>query len=407
MGKFIYYYGTMNSSKTANLIMTAYNYTSQGRNILCLKPIEDSRWSEEIEKGSKENKGVIKSRALNSSLDCYLITKDENLFEFFKNQNSVCQKKYSKGISAILIDEAQFLKSVQVRQLADIVSKYDVSIVCYGLKNTYIEGKLFEGSEALVYYAHTINEVKTVCKYCDNKATHNLRVVNGIATYSGNDLAIGDVVGEEEFYAQVCYNHFRKPPAPIKVPEINSKISFVPKLEYILKYNNEDGYYSKLKDIEGLKKDDFYFYNDSADLERVRYIYVGNLMFDIRSFCNRKDLPITVFVNAIIKILYDIFEGNDSQALNILKEAQGKPKDIQFFNSYEEYIAAKEKKSGSSLRRFYRLPDGNYFYNDLHTNEYASFVHSLFMKLSDICNVSVGVLYEEEKEDGTQISEEN
>lgn len=407
MGKFIYYYGTMSSSKTANLIMTAYNYTSQGRKILCLKPIEDSRWNDNNSENSNEEKGYIISRALNERLECFLISKEDNLYEFFKIHNTVCQKTYSEGISAVLIDEAQFLKAEQIRQLADIVSKYSVSVLCYGLKNTYIEGKLFEGAEALLYYAHSFYEIKTVCKYCNNKATHNLRVVNGIATYEGSDLAIGDVVGENEFYAQVCYNHFRKPPAPIKVSEVKNKVNFVPKLDYILKYKNEDGNYYKFKEIEGLKKDEFYFFNKSAELEKVKYFYVGNIMFDVRSFSKRKDLPISVFVKGIIKVLYDIFEGNDLEAFNILREAQGRFKDIQFFNNYEEYITVREKMSGSSLRRFDRLPDGNYYYNDLHTHQYASFIHSVFMKLSDICNMPVGVLYEEEEENGVQISEEN
>ena len=82
MSKLIYYYGTMNSSKTANLIMTAYNYTSQGRKILCLKPIEDSRWEDG---NKKDKKGYIKSRALNESLECFLVSKEDNLLTFFKD----------------------------------------------------------------------------------------------------------------------------------------------------------------------------------------------------------------------------------------------------------------------------------------------------------------------------------
>ena len=384
--------------------MTAYNYTSQGRKILCLKPIEDSRWDEN---NKKEEKGYIKSRALNESLECYLVTKEDNLFEFFKIHNTICQKTYSEGISVVLIDESQFLKAEQIRQLADIVARFEVSVLCYGLKNTYIEGKLFEGSQALLYYAHSMYEIKTVCKYCNNKASHNLRVVNGVATYDGSDLEIGDVVGEDEFYAQVCYNHFRKPPAPIKVPEVKSKINFAPKLDYILKFNNNEGHYYKFKEIDGLVKDEFYFDHKSAELDKVKYVYIGNIMFDVCAYSNRKDLPIRVFVRALIKLLYDIFEGNKSEAFRILKEAQGRLKDIQFFNNYDEYMLVRDKMSGSSLKRFECLPDGNYFYNDLHTHQYASFVNSVFMNLSATCNLPVGVLYEEEKEDGLQISEES
>lgn len=404
MSKLIYYYGTMNSSKTANLIMTAYNYTSQGRKILCLKPIEDSRWEDG---NKKDKKGYIKSRALNESLECFLVSKEDNLLTFFKEQNTACQKAYSEGISAVLIDEAQFLKAEQIKQLADIVLKYGVQVICYGLKNTYIDGKLFEGAEALFYYAQTIIEIKTVCKYCKNKATHNLRVVNGVATYDGSDLAIGDVEGEDEFYAQVCYNHFRKPPAPILVLDSKNKINFNPKLDYILKYNNEEGYYTKFKELDGLKKEEFYFDHETAELEKVKYLFIGNIMFDLYAFSKRKDLPITVFVRALIKVLYDIFEGNKSEAFKLLRDAQGDLKDIQFFDNFEEYMAVREKMSGSSLRRFEQLPDGNYFYNDLHTKQYASFVHTLLVNLAIVCDIPVGVLYQEDIEDGNQISEEN
>lgn len=89
----------------------------------------------------------------------------------------------------------------------------DIPVICFGLKNSYVQGKLFEGSQALLYFADRIDEIKTVCQYCEKKATMNLRVVNGKAVYDGETIVVGDVGSkEDEFYVQVCREHYFNPP---------------------------------------------------------------------------------------------------------------------------------------------------------------------------------------------------
>lgn len=406
MAKLYFNYGTMNSSKTANLVMVAYNYKSQGRRILCLKPSSDTRWNGE------DGKGQIVSRAIEKPLDCFLVSEDENLFDFIRIKNLETQKQYSKGFSAILIDEAQFLAEEQVKQLAEVVDKLNISVLCYGLKNRYTEGELFTGTKALIYYAHSIQEIKTICKYCNNKATMNLRVVDGYAIYTGDEVDIGDVVGKDDFYAQVCYHHYMNPPAPI----ISSKkrkrnVNFDAILEYILSYKNKYGFYMKNKIPEGMKFDKFYFANKGSEIRNVRYFCIGPIMLDLRLYSSvifgRKELNIHILLSAIISMLYDIFESNTNEAFKILK--QSSLKGIEFYETEGEYQHSKMNKTGSSLKRFKKLPDGRYYYYDFHSkNSFKSF-ESLIAGIQNYCNENnVGFIYEEVGEkDGVQISEEN
>ncbi len=205
MGKLYYNYGTMNSSKTANLLMMAYNYESVGRQILCLKSNLDNRWSEGA------NTGKIMSRVNIVPRDCYMLGSDVNLFDFIQ-EKSIALSGSNKGVVAVFVDEAQFLTKEQVKQLSDVAINLNIDILCYGLKNSYVEGELFEGSAALLYYADEINCIVTICKFCEQRATMNLRLLNGKPIYNGNQVQIGDVESNTEgMYVQVCTEHYKNP----------------------------------------------------------------------------------------------------------------------------------------------------------------------------------------------------
>ena len=203
MAKLYFRYGAMNSGKTANLLMVADNYINQGKNVIILKPDKDTRWNAE---------GEVKSRAIASSLPAILINDSQDLVEFMKEQ---CSKK---EIAAILVEEAQFLTGQQVRQLAVVVDTMNIPVLCYGLRCSYLDGKLFEGSAALLYWSDTIEEIKNVCQYCTSKATKNLLRVNGVPKYSGDFVVMGDVDGESDIlFTPVCRKHYMNP------PELNTK----------------------------------------------------------------------------------------------------------------------------------------------------------------------------------------
>ena len=192
MAKIYFRYGAMDSSKTANLLMVAYNYEKQGRKVLVFKPSVDNRFGV----------GKIVSR-LGIERDCIDINDESDLMEI------VMKSQESEKIDCILLDECQFINETQVLQLVDICDNLDIPIICYGLKNSYISGRIFPGIIALLYYADSIEEVKNVCAFCDRKATMNLRVINGKAVYSGNIVEIGDTKCDaEEHYYPACRKHY-------------------------------------------------------------------------------------------------------------------------------------------------------------------------------------------------------
>jgi len=197
MAKLYFRYGAMNSGKTANLLMVAHNYVNQNKNVVILKPDKDTRWGMESE---------VKSRAIVSSLPATLINDKHDLCAL------IAEKLAEQEISAILVEEAQFLTKEQVKQLAIIVDSHNIPVLCYGLRCSYIDGALFEGAAALMYWADTIEEVKNVCQYCSRKATKNLLRIDGKPKYDGGFVVMGDVVGSDLVFSPVCRIHYLNPP---------------------------------------------------------------------------------------------------------------------------------------------------------------------------------------------------
>lgn len=190
MGTLTFIHGTMHSSKTAQLLMEAYNRKLQGKRIVAIRPNIDTRTRE----------GVIKSRTPLDEIECLMIGPEETFSE-------VLEQTDLTETDRIMIDEAQFLTKEQVYELHVLTIVRNIDVVAYGLKNSYVEGQLFEGSAALLFYADKISEITTDCQLCNKKATQNLRVVDGTPVYEGGIVNIGDIKGEEK-YLQVCNEHY-------------------------------------------------------------------------------------------------------------------------------------------------------------------------------------------------------
>lgn len=389
MSKLFYRYGTMNSSKSANLLMVAHNYESQGRKVLCLKPSLDTRIMDEKNIGFS----VIESRAVPEAHSCELINTDLDLFKFIKQYNATLLLKHAKGLSAVLVDEAQFLTSKQVQELADVVEKLDIDVICFGLKNSFVRGKLFDGSAALFYYADSLSEIETPCKFCDKKATMNLRIVNGCAIYSGETISIGDIDNGEnnsDVYAQVCYHHYLNPPAPIikeTAKSIGTK-SLNEYLNHILNYNNEKGIYKRYSSLkkEDLISVDIFNAFDTNNLINLRYIVIGTIAISMEDFCSYKEnssinrVNGTAVTKAIIDFVYHFYETDLNRAFQILKDSD--TSNIEFFENFSEYMQFLDK--GAKESKCHKLPDGKYYYLDFHTNSISQFwinVLSYFMDM--------------------------
>lgn len=177
MAKLYYRYGAMGSSKTANAIMVQYNYQERGQKVLMVKPQLDTR----------DGERTVRSRC-GLSAECVFM---EEVADIDVNQ-----------YDCVIVDEAQFLTKAQVEQLVHIVDDLDIPVICYGLRADF-QGNFFEGSQWLMAWADTIEEIKTIC-WCGRKATYNARVVNGRVIKQGDQILLG---GSSQ-YVSLCRKHW-------------------------------------------------------------------------------------------------------------------------------------------------------------------------------------------------------
>lgn len=179
MSKFSFRYGAMGCGKTAVLLQVIFNYEQKGMKALLLKPKIDT-------KGNNKVKSRI---GLSRKVD-YLISENDNLNDL-KLDN----------ISAIIVDEAQFLTPKQVEELYEITKFKDIPVICYGLRCDF-RMQPFIGTSRLLELADKIEEIKTICK-CGKKATQNLRLKNNEPIFDGEQLLI-DESTEDYTYESVC-----------------------------------------------------------------------------------------------------------------------------------------------------------------------------------------------------------
>lgn len=181
MAKLCFKYAAMNSGKTIDLIRTAYNYEENGYKVLVLKPLIDSKGGDNI----------VTRIGLTRKVD-YLIS----------DTDSIIKKLQGKldNISAIFVDEAQFLKRKQIDELFKIAHICDIAVICYGLRTDF-QTKSFEGSLRLFELAEDLQELKTMCN-CGKTARFNARKVNGVFVSDGDSIVI-DGTHEVE-YVPLC-----------------------------------------------------------------------------------------------------------------------------------------------------------------------------------------------------------
>lgn len=170
MAKLHFKYGTMNSGKSIDLMRTAYNYEEMGYKVLVLKPMIDTKG---------ENK--LSSRIGMERVVDVLIPLDSLVLPLIKN-------KITDNLACIFIDEAQFLSKNQIDELFIITKKFDIPVICYGLRNNFkMEG--FSGSIRLLEIADELEEIKTLCP-CGEIARYAGRKINGKFTIEGNEVVI-------------------------------------------------------------------------------------------------------------------------------------------------------------------------------------------------------------------------
>jgi thymidine kinase len=188
VAKLYFRYGAMNCGKSTALIQVNYNYRERKMKTVIIKPETDT-------KGSSR----VISRLGVTAKSHILANKVDNLYRLIEKWNR------DKGpIHCVLVDEAQFLTHAQVDQLFKVAVLKDIPVICYGLRADFqLNG--FEGSIRLLLLAHSIEELKTICK-CGQKAVANGRKIKGQFVFEGAQVAIeGEADVEYESLCATCY----------------------------------------------------------------------------------------------------------------------------------------------------------------------------------------------------------
>ena len=182
MAKLYFKYGAMGSSKTAQALITRYNYEENDLRVWLIKPSADSR----------DGEAVIRSRIGLEGV-AQILSPEADVLEIFRTeQQDKCD--------VIIVDECQFLTEAQIDQLRAIVDEHNVPVMCFGLRTDF-QCRLFAGSRRLMEVADTIQEIKTICD-CGAKATVNARIDSeGHIVTQGEQLFLGG----NDSYIAMCH----------------------------------------------------------------------------------------------------------------------------------------------------------------------------------------------------------
>lgn len=171
----------MGSSKTANALITKFNYEERGMKVWLIKPTIDTR----------DGENTVRSR-IGLEAKAHSVSPQTNILDEFNIHNEV---------NAIIADECQFFTADQIDQLRKIVDLYDIPVLCFGLRTDFLTN-LFEGSRRLFEVADSITEIKTICS-CGKKAIVNARIdSSGHVVTTGGQILIGG----NDSYIAMCHS---------------------------------------------------------------------------------------------------------------------------------------------------------------------------------------------------------
>lgn len=180
MAKLYFKYGAMGSSKSANALITKFNYEERGMRVWLIKPATDTR----------DGAGIIASR-IGLSAKADIISHEESIIALLDKMS---------GIDVIITDECQFFTSEQIDELREIVNFRNIPVLCFGLRTDFMT-HLFPGSGRLLEIADSITEIKTICS-CGAKAIVNARIdSDGHVITSGSQVFIGG----NDSYVAMCH----------------------------------------------------------------------------------------------------------------------------------------------------------------------------------------------------------
>ncbi|WBU36874.1 thymidine kinase [Homoserinibacter sp. YIM 151385] len=192
MSKLYFRYGAMNSGKSTALLQAAYNYEERGQRVLLAKPAIDS----------KGEASIVSRLGVTRPVD-FTVTAEDDVYQVFTAQREKVIRDTGRDVSCLLMDEVQFLSETQVDDLLRIAIMEDVPVLAYGIRTDF-QTIAFPGSRRLLEVAHSLEELKTICR-CGRKAIFNARTVDGEFVFDGAQVAIDGVDVTYESLCGQCY----------------------------------------------------------------------------------------------------------------------------------------------------------------------------------------------------------
>lgn len=186
MSSLVFRSGTMNSGKSAHLLLTYHSLVSSGKKVMVFKPSTDSR-----------DGGEVVTRAFDARVDAILIGS--------MDLNKIYRTVRDERPDFILIDEVQFFNEAVIDELGHIADDFETKVVCYGLKTDF-QKNLFSGSKRLIEIGATLEDLNSVCVNCKRYAVYNMRTSNGVPIFDGEQIQTGG----NESYTAVCRKCYEK-----------------------------------------------------------------------------------------------------------------------------------------------------------------------------------------------------
>jgi len=192
VAKLYFRYGAMNSGKSTALLQAAHNYEERGQRVIVAKPMIDT----------KGDRTIVSRLGVSREVDV-VIGPATDVVTLVDMETDRVKRETGKTVSCVLVDESQFLTPRQVDDLFIIAIRRNIPVLAYGIRTDF-QTVAFPGSRRLLEIAHSLEELKTICR-CGKKAVFNARSVNGAFVFDGAQVAIdGDNVGYESLCGE-CY----------------------------------------------------------------------------------------------------------------------------------------------------------------------------------------------------------
>jgi len=192
VAKLYFRYGAMNSGKSTSLLQAAYNYEERGQRVLLAKPRVDT----------KGDDAIVSRLGVTRRVDV-TFEPDGDVLATFRRLRAELRAATGSDIACLLVDEVQFCTSRQVDDLLRVAIHEDVPVIAYGIRTDF-RTVAFPGSRRLLEVAHSLEELKTICR-CGRKAVFNARTVGDRFVFDGDQVAIDGVEVGYESLCGACY----------------------------------------------------------------------------------------------------------------------------------------------------------------------------------------------------------